>query len=226
MSQEIETIDSDKIITLINEGKYDDVMSYIGLLIDKKEKIQELYPEWWRNRTQDELKLLTKAFYFENKYFKDLTLQIFDEDLNKYQIKHDNAWEEVQDSLQDQMILTIEDRWIFKINDDIEADGQCDFKRRTIEIKQKYKDDVPTILHEMIHAYEFMLPEHYRQLLIIFLFKKLNQKVTNLVKYIKKDSHSLLRVRSPLFLLKSIDLDIRLKKPLGTVYAYDRTNLF
>lgn len=33
-------------------------------------------------------------------------------------------------------------------------------------------------------------------------------------------------VHNPLFMLKSLDLDLRLGKPLGAVYSYGRNDLF
>jgi len=77
----------------------------------------------------------------------------------------------------------------------------------------------------MIHAYEYMLPENYRQFLTIMLFDKLQKRIPRLLKKIKKDMHTLLQIHEPLFLLKSFDLDLRLRKPLGTVYNYERTIL-
>jgi len=48
-------------------------------------------------------------------------------------------------------------------------------------------------------------------------------KIPKLEEMILIDIHIGNYVHSPFFMLKSLDLDLRLKKPLGTIYSYGRT---
>jgi len=108
-------------------------------------------------------------------------------------------------------------------------DGACDGKERLILIAKHLKDRDLILLHEMIHGYEFMLEPYlcYHQFVLIKLYEKLLLQIPNLNKIIAWDMHNENTVyHSPLFLLKSLDLDIRLKQPIGTVYNYHRQYVF
>lgn len=108
--------------------------------------------------------------------------------------------------------------------------GVCRGKQKRIIIRKSRnnKAERNTLLHEMIHAYEFMLPEHYRQYLVIYLYSKVAKKIGSrkLTRVFDSDSYIGFVKHNPLFLLKSLDLDIRFRRPLGTIYSYGREVFF
>ena len=126
--------------------------------------------------------------------------------------------------------------YCFKVSKLRNSQGWSDSKKRIITISTKYLEDDSTLLHEMIHAYEdFLLRRDYfytrltlRDLLTHFLYRELSKKIKDLDILI----HEFIHIRpyddktsgggfhSLLFFLKSIDLDLRLEKKLGTVFAY------
>lgn len=107
--------------------------------------------------------------------------------------------------------------------------GLCDSKNKILIIRKDgdKKEEKYIILHEMIHAYEAVLPENFRQFLVLYLYDRLNKTLGHkkLWQYIHTDNNILIRVHSVLFLLKSLELDLRLKYPLGTIYGYGREEL-
>lgn len=89
----------------------------------------------------------------------------------------------------------------------------------------------------MSRAYDQMLKEfnnNPREFLILKLYKKLLPLIPNLNELITKDSPVLTKEEfldsqkenTILFLLKSIELDLRLNKPPGMVYTYPRDRIF
>ena len=96
------------------------------------------------------------------------------------------------------------------------------------------KEKKITLLHEMIHAYESELQlsgyNHPRELVLLHLYKKLikrlGEKKTNEIIKIASQSIFWQASHSILFTLKTIDLDLRLKLPLGSIFAYGKTDWF
>ncbi|MBC8394451.1 MAG: SprT-like domain-containing protein [Deltaproteobacteria bacterium] len=127
------------------------------------------------------------------------------------------------------------DQWKLEIIDDPEDSsmGRCDKKDYKIMINNHHIENVNdfknTLLHEMIHAYEYMLPETYKQYLVLFIYQRIQWKRLGnraLKKLIKMDQHADMLVHTLLFLLKSIQLDLARRLPLGTIYGYGREKLF
>jgi len=129
--------------------------------------------------------------------------------------------------------LSIElEGWTIKYKKNLKACGECHLKRKFILInpEQANSEVKLTVLHEMIHAFNYMLFDKYKEFFLIYFYNKLIKKIG------KKKLHRIinlyldwdLRVKdhSLLFLLKSLELDLRLKKPLGTVMAYGRCDIF
>lgn len=160
-----------------------------------------------------------------------MMLKDYEGELAAFQAEINGEWVDRTENLLGDKSLSLGDNlWRFKIVEKTEDwDGHCNHKERLITIVKSEKKNIYMLLHEMIHAYEFMLEENcemYKQFLLIDLYERLLIKVPDLKKKMKLDLHSMLRVHSPLFMLKSLDLDIRLNKPLGTVYAYGREEIF
>lgn len=134
------------------------------------------------------------------------------------------------DSFEDDDILnhlTI-DWWRFKLVDyDNEiCGGLTSYTERLVEISNKYNTK-NTLLHEMIHVYEFILKSYQLDdFVLLKLYDELIPKVDNLKKLISLDKHAAFREHSLLFILKSIKLDLELGYKLGTIYAYGREELY
>ena len=100
-----------------------------------------------------------------------------------------------------------------------------------IVIGENYIDDDTVIAHELIHLHETILEEYLPYACdIVFwaLYQDLKTKIKNLDKIISRHL-SLLNIRDInreggkhdlLFFVKSLDLDLRLGKELGTVFDY------
>lgn len=92
------------------------------------------------------------------------------------------------------------------------------------------KDNI--ILHEMIHMYESNLnkqPLFYHDTLLWALYNDLKEKIEHLGEIVSGHAHILVGQsiynqggeHDILFLLKSLDLDLKMGYPLGTVFGYD-----
>ena len=66
----------------------------------------------------------------------------------------------------------------------------------------------------------------YREYVTLRLYEKLCHKIPGLMTMITVDNHITREGHTPLFMLKSLDLDIRLGLELGTLYGHDRVDLF
>ncbi|MCL4419554.1 hypothetical protein M1146_05660 [Patescibacteria group bacterium] len=94
-----------------------------------------------------------------------------------------------------------------------------------IEIRPEYNNDL-TLLHEIIHAFEFMLSGvRLDNFVTVRLFVELSYKIPNLSELINRDSHLDNKEHTTLFLLKSLKLDLELNLKSGTIYAYGREDL-
>lgn len=109
--------------------------------------------------------------------------------------------------------------------------GVFNTRSQTLTVSSEPTDS--TILHEMIHMHEFVineLPMFYHDTLYWALYRDLKDKIPNLDDIISDHAHLLIGkslyftggLHDVLFLLKSFDLDIKMKCPLGTVFSYDR----
>jgi len=207
-------------------------------IINKKKEMHQEHFSWFESTTPEEERILNKIYEFEEKYFSDMTLKNYERELTTYREKVNGEWEtSYSDLLGGEKLSLVNNNWLFKIAKIFKGNlnqtvkypigwkGVCHRKERLIEISDLNKDDDSILLHEMIHAYESMLRPHesYHQFVLIKLHEKLLTKIPKLTKIMRWDLHTENRVfHTPLFLLKSLDLDIRLNQPLGTVYDYNR----
>jgi hypothetical protein len=126
-------------------------------------------------------------------------------------------------------------KWTIKYKKNLKACGECHLKRKCILInpEQANSEVKLTVLHEMIHAFNSMLfdkYDKYKEFFLIYFYNKLMKKIG------KKKLHRIINLyldwdltvkdHSLLFLLKSLELDLRMNKPLGTVMAYGRHDIF
>lgn len=195
------------------------------MVMSKEARLFEKYILWWGTITPEELDLQGRASELEEKYFSDMVLLDHEEELAGCEIKRNGEWVKVKGNLSE-LDINI-DGWRFKVLRYLKGgcSGRCAGNERLIEVARKYKDDDNTLLHEMIHAYEFMLPEHYKRYLTIKLYKKPYNLIDDIDRLLVADLHIDNLVHAPLFLLKSIDLDLRLGEKIGTVYGYGREDI-
>ena len=118
-------------------------------------------------------------------------------------------------------------------------DGYFDSKEQLLCISKECLDDDRIILHEMIHLHEFVLnglPLFYHDTLLWTLYTDLRKRKeikNNLDKIISGHAHILFGqkiyneggLHDILFLLKSLDLDIKMGYSLGTVFGYNLEEL-
>ncbi|EFI36135.1 hypothetical protein Dthio_PD3588 [Desulfonatronospira thiodismutans ASO3-1] len=194
----------------------------------KEEEKEDKWRKWLAMQNKDEIALWYKATDFEEKYFGDMNLDDFEEELSGKETWIGGKWVKVKRDFYTEFGITL-GRWRFIIVKKPKGyAGKCFPKSCTIKIAEEYKDNDIVLLHEMIHAFECMLFKHefFFQYVLIKLYKKLSEQVPNLDELLMFDQHVDSIVHSPLFCLKSIDLDLRLNQEIGTTYAYEREELF
>lgn len=192
--------------------------------------------EWREKASKEELKLYELMRKFQSKYFEDLTLNKFEEsEITK--IVYENGDIDYDDIpfINLPIVCTI------RVLEQREVDKKDVFcaqfkpKGKIIEFqKGQYEDQMDiNMLHEMIHAYDYELRKwlEWRDYVQLYLYEKLRGKIgkNNLWAFFNYESNRFYRVDSShnlLFLLKSLDLDIRLKRELGTVFSYERTEWY
>jgi len=113
--------------------------------------------------------------------------------------------------------------------------AECDYDNKVIRLfRGRYeKSKIITLLHEMIHAYDNELKKYttWRDYLLLYLYRRLTVKVgkKKIHKMISMEAHPDFYVgqgHNILFVLKCLELDLRLKKKLGSVFAYGRPKYF
>ncbi len=179
--------------------------------------------------------LRLRMLRFESRYFQDMTFKkksVLNKIARTTYLENDGQEVTLTEDAWEAITLR---RWLIvypskKYRLEKTACGICNGKKELIivrKVKNKTEED-SAILHEMTHAYEFILPDFLRQFLLLHLYDQLVKKLGSkkLWRYIFSDNHVMFRVHSPLFLLKSLDLDLKRKLPLGTIYDYGRTDYF
>jgi hypothetical protein len=85
------------------------------------------------------------------------------------------------------------------------------------------------LIHEIIHFYEHHLWNGYIPLMSILLYEKLNKALSTDVKHLLRRDEFFIRStkggHGGFFLLKSLELDLKLRWQLGTVYGYGREDM-
>lgn len=207
------------------------------------------YAEWYSQQATNEEKLLIDKVYEFESYFDDMLFQkdTSTYDLIKCKSKSQNndemennkseadKWVDDMVDLPEQLTYFSYSFFHFKVAP-TDIDNCCGYfnePEQTITITPEYFEDDKTILHEMIHLHEFVindLPLYYHDMVYWSLYKDLRNKIPKLDEIITGHTHLLTSsilyssggLHDVLFMLKSIDLDIRMKYPLGTVFAYGR----
>jgi len=207
----------------------------MGKYYFRSERQQKIRLDNFENRFSNpqQKKLMSEALTYEEQYFKDMTMQ--SKSIQEHYMCHmENDGEIVKTNYGDPPYISICDWKIVekKLRNRI---GFCYPRDLEIAIKQGLspRERKLTFLHEMIHAYEAELRFQHansKELILIFLYKnlikRLGEKKAN--SFLKTASKSIFWVSSHsiLFTLKSLDLDIRLKLPFGSVFCYGREDWF
>lgn len=204
------------------------------------------YLEWYQNQaTERDKKLHDRLGDFED-LFEDMLFEggCVEEFINcEYNEKKDGSGSWIKQRIErpDELEYFTYNRYktevIKKANEKDETIAYYNHIDKVICITEEHIDKDNVLLHEMIHLHEEVLdnlPTFYRDSLLWALYVSLRKKVKNLDALIS--SHAVLAggqviysmggTHDILFLLKSIDLDIRMGYPLGTVFAYDSEEFF
>jgi hypothetical protein len=185
--------------------------------------------------TKEEEKFYGLLVDFEDKYFEDLTLIKFQcSEITK--VVHEDGEIEYADI--DECKVSIAE-CLFRIVKSNPKDSVAAAYNRNEDTIIFYKgrferEKKTTLLHEMIHAYDHYLIKHHnlwRDYLVLYLYNKILKKIgkRQLQTMIDQECNPLFMVNTAhgiLFLLKSLDLDIRLNKKFGTIFAYGRKEHF
>ena len=184
--------------------------------------------------TPEEFEIFMKMLDYEEKYFADMMFKT--RELESYlRIKmqgEDGNWHDVQEDLPGWKNVDLS-LWTIRLKKRMGiAAGRCLGKKKIIEIKKTNDNNSLkyTLIHEMIHAYEEMLFDRYRQLLCFYFKKKLFaqglterkfKKLLELDEFLARaNSHTVFH--SVLFMLKALSLDRRLRVSEGTIHGYGR----
>jgi len=199
------------------------------------------YKQWEtsvKTMTAEDQRLATAIFEYEGSYFEDFTLKPNSilHDLLVYEVTSNGKTFEASDYLPTDMELG--ENYIFKIKKLKGFAGVCNNRLKTLTIDPGYADDPAVILHEMIHAYidlfqnsKYAIIATLFECLLLRLYNDLKIKIPDLENRIIEHAHTIKQEdfnscgsHGLLFFLKSLDLDLRLGFPLGTVCGYGREN--
>lgn len=191
--------------------------------------LQKSYNEWFEQQTSETSNLHIKAIMYED-FFDDMCIAK-SSIMGKYLDTPRGSLKEDTDSLS-------LDAFYYKIIiSETNFDSETDIYDRTIKINPRFVDDKNIILHEMIHAHEHILSlvnPILKETLTLELYKYLLPKFKDLDCIIynhanishnsdlsKKGGHHGL-----LFMLKSLDLDLRCGNKPFTIFGYDYNRNF
>jgi len=193
---------------------------------NKIHKANKINPNDLVFRTPDEQKLFEMMCDYEEKYFEDLSLKMYEKSPVGI-AQHLDGDIEYLDLNPSPHIVKIR---IIKPYKDEKALAKYTKEDRVISFfKGKYeKEKKITLLHEMIHHYDSELfLNGMRDFVLIDLYNKILKLISkkNIFRILWTENNPLARINfshNTLFVLKSLDLDIRLNKKLGTILAYGR----
>jgi hypothetical protein len=190
----------------------------------------ERFEKWSDNRSPAECALQSLALEYESRHFRDLRLEDrqIEKSLLEYEWQDDvGRWHRTCRCLDSEGI----DSWILRFRRHADWLGLCEPKFRRISIRPGLDDAQRriTLLHEMIHAYESILTVPFREWLVLELHRRLVKKISErrLRRFEAASTNAMVHngAHGVLFLLKSLDLDLRFGWQPGTVFGYGRADL-
>ncbi len=195
----------------------------------------EDFDEWLcYSANQAEKELCNKVFSFED-HFNDMLFRPGTKPYEMTLIQANNMT--MGDSLPDELESFDYGRFYYQIESSEQYDGFFNQDKGLLSITPEALKQDSVVLHEMIHLHESIinsLPLYYHDTLFWALYLSLRDKIDGIDRIITSHSHitneaniySVGGLHDILFLLKSFDLDIRQGYRLGTVFGYDRTDIF
>ena len=218
-----------KLIEAIEKSTDEEILEHIYTnILGNTDILYRKYHEWFKNKTEKEEDLELLILLQEN-LFSDMLFE-------KGSITGDYMLRNGK-HLTFEPGLSIDEQYFrFIVEDNAKHDAYIDVNTRKIVVDKKYIKDKPTILHEMLHAHEFILEKRkplLKEIVLLALYKDLKPKLSQ--KNIDIDTWIFTHANIPhnedlaaiggehdlLFFLKSIDLDIRCGFELLTVFSYD-----
>ena len=219
-----------KLIEAIEKSTDEKTLEHIYTnVLENTDVLHQKYYEWLENRTEKEKDLELFVLLHEN-LFDDMC---FDRGsiTGEYMIR-DNEYKQFEND------LSLDAEYFKFIVDNIqEFDGTTYRNDRKIIIKDKCCTNEPIILHEMIHAHEFIINLRnpiLKDIVLLELYKNLKLKIPRLDDWIfnhaniphNLDLASKYGEHDLLFFLKSLDLDLKCGFDLFTVFGYDYNRIF
>lgn len=189
------------------------------------------YNEWLNNQTEDIINLHIKVTMLED-YFDDMIL-------DKKSIMGKYLKTPFKHYINDTESLSLDAHFYrLYIYDNIEKyDAILNKSSRSIIINRSCVNNQNIILHEMLHAHEQIINSInpiIRDTLIIELYNKLKKFITSIDEIIYNHANIYHNMQlteiggehSLLFLLKSLELDLRCNNELFTIFGYDYNRHF
>lgn len=223
-----------KLIKTIEKSTDEKMLEYIYTnILGNTDILFQKYHEWFENKTEKEQDLELFILLQED-LFSDMCF-------DKGSITEDYMLRDGRHLIFETRLSIDEQCFRFIVKDVIKYDAYTDVNSRKIVVDKKNIKNQPTILHEMIHAHEFILEKRkplLKEIVLLELYKnlkpKLNQKNIDIDTWIfnhaniphNEDLADTGGEHDLLFFLKSIDLDIRCGFELLTVFGYDYTRNF
>lgn len=204
----------------------------------QREEEEEKLLNWYDNEASEkEQELYDKMLAFGKDYFQDMIFADGSPAFELTLVEYGDG-QTVGDTLPEILDPFSYDAYRVKVETlGEDTEGQFNPGEKTITLIPEKVDDDATLFHEMIHLHEELintLPMYYHDMLLWSLYADLKNKIEDLDKVITDHAYLLSGntiyesggTHDILFLLKSLDLDIRKGYPLGTVFAYGRQDLF
>jgi hypothetical protein len=192
--------------------------------------------EYGKPYAEEEKKLSLKVLEYEKAYFEDMTFQpesitgdIFVEcEQHIFSKRKNKEYWPLPESGFDLSISQCS----FKIKRIKGAQGRYNHKSKTVFIHPEFNVQA-TILHEMVHVYDFTLdltyPYPLRDIVLIQLYNKLKGKIKDLNRLIMvwahyPNQHEIICSKEGehgvLFMLKCLDLELRIGFPFGEISGF------
>lgn len=217
-------------ISAINNCTDASTLNYIyNDILKNNDILKKEYNKWVEQQTDEISNLHINALMYEN-LFDDMCIAK-SSIMGKYLDTPQGSLKE------DTYHFSIDAHYYKFIVTETTENGETDIFERTIKINPQFIDDKNIILHEMIHAHEHILSlvnPLLKETLILELYKKLFPVLKNLDCIIynhanishNSDLAELGGYHGVLFLLKSLDLDLRLNNNLFTIFGYNYNKTF
>lgn len=227
----------EEIIKLLDEIDNENDLENIYQTVSLSTQLQrKKYNEWFNNQSDEIFNLHIKTLMLES-YFDDMML-----DKNSIMYKYMRMLNDefADDTNNDTDALSLQAyNYRFEISADIqdERDGYSNKSDRVITIKKSSVQNENVILHEMLHGHEQILlsiNHIVRETLLVELYNKLKKEIPNIDKIISihaNINHNLELSKiggehDLLFLLKSLEIDLRRNNKLFTVFGYGYNEYF